>query len=343
VAAALEAKAANMADTDNTNRNPKPRKNLATRNLFSRSNYTEDCKVKFATGTLTVDALSRWNSYAKPIGIEQADKIAWTELKRILANKNRYCIKASNFGRNRQHSPEAIKSGGKGTNDHKRKFDDRRNTTNNVNNNYPNNHDNNNYPNDHNNHYHQQQNRRQETVRAYAAIPTENIRNRQHSPEAIKSGGKGTNDHKQKFDDRRNTTNNVNNNYPNNHDNNNYPNDHNNHYHQQQNKRQETVRAYAAILTENKSFADALLLMPKFASTIKSLLTNKDKLFELAKIPLNENCSAMLLKKLPEKHRDPGKFLIPCDFPGMDVCHALADLGKHKSYASFHLEKTFPT
>ncbi|GJU83467.1 reverse transcriptase domain-containing protein [Tanacetum coccineum] len=75
------------------------------------------------------------------------------------------------------------------------------------------------------------------------------------------------------------------------------------------------------------SFADALLLMPKFASTIKSLLTNKDKLFELAKIPLNENCSAMLLKKLPEKLGDPGKFLIPCDFSGMDVCHALADLG----------------
>ncbi|GKB35576.1 reverse transcriptase domain-containing protein [Tanacetum coccineum] len=75
------------------------------------------------------------------------------------------------------------------------------------------------------------------------------------------------------------------------------------------------------------SFADALVLMPKFASTIKSLLTNKDKLFELAKIPLNENCLAMLLKKLPEKLRDTGKFLIPCDFSGMNVCHALADLG----------------
>nr|GEZ35651.1 reverse transcriptase domain-containing protein [Tanacetum cinerariifolium] len=75
------------------------------------------------------------------------------------------------------------------------------------------------------------------------------------------------------------------------------------------------------------SFADALLLMPKFASTIKSLLANKDKLFELAKIPLNENCSTMLLKKLPKKLGDPGKFLIPCDFLGMDVCHALADLG----------------
>nr|GEX16069.1 reverse transcriptase domain-containing protein [Tanacetum cinerariifolium] len=64
---------------------------------------------------------------------------------------------------------------------------------------------------------------------------------------------------------------------------------------------------------------NAILLMPKFASTIKSLLTNKDKLFELAKIPLNENCSAMLLKKLPEKLGDPDKFLIPCDFSGMDT------------------------
>nr|GEV57655.1 reverse transcriptase domain-containing protein [Tanacetum cinerariifolium] len=59
------------------------------------------------------------------------------------------------------------------------------------------------------------------------------------------------------------------------------------------------------------SFADALLLMPKFVSTIKSLLTNKGKLFELAKIPLNENCLVMLLKKLPKKLGDPGKFLIP--------------------------------
>nr|GEV72259.1 reverse transcriptase domain-containing protein [Tanacetum cinerariifolium] len=75
------------------------------------------------------------------------------------------------------------------------------------------------------------------------------------------------------------------------------------------------------------SFTNALLLMQKFASIIKSLLANKDKLFELAKIPLNENCSAMLLKKLPKKLGDPDKFLIPCDFSRMDVCHALADLG----------------
>ncbi|GJW24224.1 reverse transcriptase domain-containing protein [Tanacetum coccineum] len=77
----------------------------------------------------------------------------------------------------------------------------------------------------------------------------------------------------------------------------------------------------------NISFADALLLMPRFAPTIKSLLMNKEKLLELAKIPLNENCSAMLLKKLPKKLGDPDKFLIPCNFLGMDICHALVDLG----------------
>nr|GEW16118.1 reverse transcriptase domain-containing protein [Tanacetum cinerariifolium] len=51
------------------------------------------------------------------------------------------------------------------------------------------------------------------------------------------------------------------------------------------------------------SFADALILMPKFASTLKALIGNKEKL------------------------RDPGKFLIPCDFPGMAECLALAALG----------------
>nr|GEU89224.1 reverse transcriptase domain-containing protein [Tanacetum cinerariifolium] len=77
----------------------------------------------------------------------------------------------------------------------------------------------------------------------------------------------------------------------------------------------------------NISSADALILMPKFGSTIKCLLANKEKLFELARTPLNEHCSAVLLKKLPAKLGDPGKFLIPCDFSGMDECLALADLG----------------
>nr|GEW92654.1 reverse transcriptase domain-containing protein [Tanacetum cinerariifolium] len=75
------------------------------------------------------------------------------------------------------------------------------------------------------------------------------------------------------------------------------------------------------------SFADALLHMPKFASTLKSLLSNKEKLFELASTPLNNNFSMVLLKKLPEKLDDLDEFLILCDFPELEECLALADLG----------------
>nr|GEU72411.1 reverse transcriptase domain-containing protein [Tanacetum cinerariifolium] len=96
VATALKAQAANMANADNTNRNTKPREAPIARKcsykefmscqlfnfkgtegavglirwfertelVFSRSNCTEDCKVKFSTGTLTEEALSWWNSFA---------------------------------------------------------------------------------------------------------------------------------------------------------------------------------------------------------------------------------------------------------------------------------------
>nr|GFB05310.1 hypothetical protein [Tanacetum cinerariifolium] len=74
------------------------------------------------------------------------------------------------------------------------------------------------------------------------------------------------------------------------------------------------------------SFMDALILMPKFASTLKALIGNKEKLSEMARTPMNENCSAVILNKLPRKLGDPGKFLIPCEFPGIDECLALADL-----------------
>ncbi|GKB32904.1 hypothetical protein Tco_0872305 [Tanacetum coccineum] len=105
VAAALEAQPANMANADNTiiglREVPVARKcsykefmscqpfnfkgsegvvgliRLFERFklVFSHSNCTEDCKVKFATGTLTEEALSWWNSFAKPIGIKESNKI----------------------------------------------------------------------------------------------------------------------------------------------------------------------------------------------------------------------------------------------------------------------------
>nr|GFC50291.1 reverse transcriptase domain-containing protein [Tanacetum cinerariifolium] len=76
----------------------------------------------------------------------------------------------------------------------------------------------------------------------------------------------------------------------------------------------------------NITLAEALVLMLKYQKVLKAFLSNKEKLQELANTPLNENCSAVILKKLPEKLGDPRKFLIPCEFSELK-CKALADLG----------------
>ncbi|GJV09410.1 putative reverse transcriptase domain-containing protein [Tanacetum coccineum] len=121
VTSALEAQAATMASASNPDRNTGPTGNPAvktgnykefiscqpfyfngtegavglirwferTESVFSHSRCAKENKVTFATGTLTDDALSWWNAYAQPMGIEQANQITWTELKRLLTNK--YC------------------------------------------------------------------------------------------------------------------------------------------------------------------------------------------------------------------------------------------------------------
>ncbi|GJS39488.1 reverse transcriptase domain-containing protein [Tanacetum coccineum] len=121
ISSALKAQAASMASASNPNRNTGPtgtpvaktgnykefvscqpfyfngtegavdliRWFERTESVFSRSNCAEENKVAFATGTLTDNALSWWNSYAQPIGIDQANQITWIELKRLLTNK--YC------------------------------------------------------------------------------------------------------------------------------------------------------------------------------------------------------------------------------------------------------------
>nr|GEX56260.1 reverse transcriptase domain-containing protein [Tanacetum cinerariifolium] len=121
VAIALERQAATMANADNANRNPKPREAPVARkcsykefrscqpfifkgseraiglirlferieSVFSHSNCIEDCKVKFTTSTFKEEALSWWNSFAQPIGIEEAYKITWAKFKKLLLKK--YC------------------------------------------------------------------------------------------------------------------------------------------------------------------------------------------------------------------------------------------------------------
>ncbi|GKF86007.1 reverse transcriptase domain-containing protein, partial [Tanacetum coccineum] len=60
-----------------------------TESVFSHSNCTEDCKVKFTTSILTEEALSWWNYFVQPIRIEEAYKITWVEFKKLLIKKYR--------------------------------------------------------------------------------------------------------------------------------------------------------------------------------------------------------------------------------------------------------------
>ncbi|GKB55483.1 reverse transcriptase domain-containing protein [Tanacetum coccineum] len=72
----------------------------------------------------------------------------------------------------------------------------------------------------------------------------------------------------------------------------------------------------------------------------KNLTENKEKLSEMARTPLNENCSAVILNKLPKKLGDPGRFLIPCEFSGINTCNALADLGASINLMPYSVWKT---
>nr|GEZ92843.1 reverse transcriptase domain-containing protein [Tanacetum cinerariifolium] len=87
IATDLEELAATMANTDNPNRNLRSRETPVVKKGKYKDKCAKEDRVTFATGTLTNDALSWWNAYAQPIGIEQANKIAWSELKRLLTNK----------------------------------------------------------------------------------------------------------------------------------------------------------------------------------------------------------------------------------------------------------------
>nr|GEX45561.1 reverse transcriptase domain-containing protein [Tanacetum cinerariifolium] len=93
------------------------------------------------------------------------------------------------------------------------------------------------------------------------------------------------------------------------------------------------------------SFADALILMPKFASTLKALIRNKENLSEMARTPLNEHCSVVLLKKLLQKLGYPGKFLIQCDFPELADRSISRPIGIAKDVyvkvGSFHFSADF--
>ena len=77
----------------------------------------------------------------------------------------------------------------------------------------------------------------------------------------------------------------------------------------------------------NIPFAEALEQMPSYAKFMKELLSKKRKLKDDETVALTEECSAIILRKLPQKLRDPGSFTIPCAIGDIEVGRALCDLG----------------
>nr|GEW32277.1 reverse transcriptase domain-containing protein [Tanacetum cinerariifolium] len=90
VAAALETQTTTMVEANNSIREIPVAKRKKYKEFIScQPFYFNENKVAFATGTLTNDALYWWNAYAQPIRIEQANRLTWPELKKLLTNK--YC------------------------------------------------------------------------------------------------------------------------------------------------------------------------------------------------------------------------------------------------------------
>ncbi|GJR84476.1 reverse transcriptase domain-containing protein [Tanacetum coccineum] len=242
VTAALEAQAATMASASNPNRNTNPTGTPVVKTgnykefISCQPFYFNENKVTFATGTLTDDALSWWNAYAQPMGVEQANRITWTELKRLLTNK--YCPQTEIRKMEEEHYNLTVK--GNDLKPYVRRFQELTVLCPNM---VPNN---------------------EKLLEAFiGGLPQSikgnvtaskpqtlaeaiNIAQRlidqvtKHTPMQVSS------DNKQKFDDRRNFNNNS-------RSNNNYRNTNNRYNNQQlqQNRRQEAARAYAVTPSRN--------------------------------------------------------------------------------------------
>ncbi|GJT91891.1 reverse transcriptase domain-containing protein [Tanacetum coccineum] len=232
--AALEAQTAAMASSSNLTGTP----------AVKMGNYKEfiSCQPLCFNGTEGADALSWWNAYAQPMGIEQANRTTWTELKRLLTNK--YCPRTEI----RKMEEELYNLSVKG-NDLKpyvRRFQELTTLCPNM---VPNN---------------------EKLLEAFiGGLPRSiegnvtaskpqtleeaiNISQRLMDQIIKRDSVQETNDHKRKLEDKRNI---INNNYQNNHNNNNRNND----YHRQQNRRQETFRTYTA----TNGYAGNLPLWPQ--------------------------------------------------------------------------------
>ncbi|GJV19014.1 reverse transcriptase domain-containing protein [Tanacetum coccineum] len=286
IATALEAQAATMASASNPNRNTGP----TGTPVFSCSNCAKENKVTFATGTLTDDALSWWNSYAQPIGIDQANQITWTELKRLLTNK--YCPRTEVKKMEDEFYNLAVK--GNDLKTYIRRFQELAVLCPNM------------VPNT------------EKLMEVFiSGLPRSiegnvtaskpqtleeatNIAQRLMDQIIRHDSVQETNDLKRKLEDKGNIINN--NNYQNN-----YNNNRNNDYHQQQNKKQETFRTYTATngYTGNRPLCERCTLHHIGPCTVKCQTCNKIG-------HLTKNCR----NKRPTTRNNPQSVSITCNACG---------------------------
>ncbi|KAG5063732.1 hypothetical protein JHK85_004915 [Glycine max] len=89
----------------------------------------------------------------------------------------------------------------------------------------------------------------------------------------------------------------------------------------------------------NIPFIEAISQMPKYAKYLIEIISNKGKLTNFATIGLNEECSGIVLRKLPPKIKDSGSFLIPCIIKNMQINRVLCDFGANINLIPYSVYK----
>jgi len=77
----------------------------------------------------------------------------------------------------------------------------------------------------------------------------------------------------------------------------------------------------------NLHFVEAILQMSSYAKHLKEILSNKEKLENFGTVGFNDECYAMVIRKLPPTMKDLNKFIIPCLIEGFYFDKCLCDLG----------------
>ncbi|KAM1971755.1 hypothetical protein TB2_017964 [Malus domestica] len=89
----------------------------------------------------------------------------------------------------------------------------------------------------------------------------------------------------------------------------------------------------------NIPLLDAIKQIPSYAKFLNDCCTHKRKFKEHEKVALTEEVSAVLLRKLPPKLKDPESFTIPCTIGNYHFDKSLCDLGASVNLIPFSILK----